>query len=229
MSEKQTAEIKIEGDRHIDIDRDMSWHLRKEWRYRERGWLRFLQVWFTDILGILVPGVYFAILFLLWGLGLTALLYPDYLITFSHHIERFLFVFTSSPDNKGSSSPTFINYFIIIISAYIIGYVFYRQSPKLPDSMGFWRAHAGFSKVEACCWVDNPSLTKKGKPSDIKTTIASQQTTKKHLVLQYLRRIRKTIQDSAICLFGHVPLDCGEPCKGWLSVPKASSRPFVAI
>ncbi|MFW6161217.1 MAG: hypothetical protein ACODAJ_00520 [Planctomycetota bacterium] len=121
------------------------------------GWQRLLQVWATDILGILVPGAYFLLLVAVVtaGVAVTA----DW-TNWSRvgYIATRLFLPQVKAIEGGtlSQGPSFLLYLSMLIAAYIVGYVFYRQSPKAPDSMGFLRSYARFTGNDRKAWVAWP-------------------------------------------------------------------------
>jgi hypothetical protein len=135
------------------IDRAMAWHLRKEWRYRERWWQRLLQVWTTDIFGILLPGVYFLVLFLALIVGITVVVVPGS----GASLKRLAaMVFFHGTEGGAGTGLNLLGYLLVLIVSYMLGYVFYRRSPKAPDTRGFLRGYAQFSDLERCCWVESP-------------------------------------------------------------------------
>jgi len=121
------------------------------------GWQRLLQVWATDILGILIPGAYFLLLVavLLAGVAVTAN-WANWEAVIDLTTRMLLPKVKEVEGGTVSQGPSFFLYLLALITSYIVGYVFYRQSPKAPDSMGFLRSYTRFPEEDRKAWVARP-------------------------------------------------------------------------
>lgn len=124
------------------------------------GWQRFLEMWLTDILGILAPGFYFLIL-LSAVVILVAWLGSELGAGWDPAGPLKLLLVTAT---AGEETPTPLisgqiavaGWVAVIVVSYVLGFLLYRQDPKRPDSMGFLRGYASSEAAERVQWVDYP-------------------------------------------------------------------------